>query len=84
MSPSARFIAEASRAVFWSYLGQFRDEGPTAAGMAVYNANAIYVPAGQQRALDVTVPSGFRRVHDVALPDIGIPASATPARPAGR
>jgi hypothetical protein len=54
MSPNARFIAEAPRAVFWSYLGQFRDEGLTAAGMAVYNANAIYVPAGQQRTVQAT------------------------------
>ncbi len=44
----------AERAEFWTYRGQFRDEGFTARGTPVFNASAVYVPAGQRRTVLAT------------------------------
>jgi len=52
--PNARFVAQAPRATFWSYRGQFREEGFTSGGRLVFNANAVYAPAGQQRTVQGT------------------------------
>ena len=51
---SQRPLEFAPHAVFWTYRGQFRDEGFTAGGKPVFNASAVYVPAGQHRSARAT------------------------------
>ena len=49
--PDARFVAQAPRATFWSYRGQFREEGFTAGGWSSTPTSCTHRPgsSGQSR-----------------------------------